>query len=171
MDDEKPSESSEPISPERPRRQLQLLGHQYSGPLPPPEMLQGFEQVLPGAAERIFSMVEQEQKHVHALQERSLAIDEQNVRGAYRLASRGQILGFVVVFASLLIGALLLYLGKDISGLATILTSLGIVLALFLGYRRQLQHEKPTKPSPDKESPSEEAPRLEQSREQGGLPP
>ncbi len=35
----------------------------YSGPLPPPGVLEGFERVLPGAAERIFSMVEKQLDH------------------------------------------------------------------------------------------------------------
>ena len=35
----------------------------YSGPLPPPGVLQEFERVLPGAAERIFVMAEKQLEH------------------------------------------------------------------------------------------------------------
>lgn len=35
----------------------------YSGPLPPPSVLEGFERILPGAAERIFAMVEKQVDH------------------------------------------------------------------------------------------------------------
>lgn len=33
----------------------------FSGPLPPPEVIRGYDQILPGGAERIFSMAEREQ--------------------------------------------------------------------------------------------------------------
>ncbi len=37
----------------------------YQGPLPSPEILQGFDNVLPGAAERILKMAENEQLNRH----------------------------------------------------------------------------------------------------------
>jgi uncharacterized membrane protein len=36
---------------------------QWSGPLPPPEALQKFEQIITGSADRILQMAELEQKH------------------------------------------------------------------------------------------------------------
>lgn len=36
-----------------------------SGPLPPPQMIAAYEDVLPGSAERILSMAEQAQKQRH----------------------------------------------------------------------------------------------------------
>ena len=35
----------------------------HMGPLPPPEMLDGYERTLPGTAERILSMAEKQQDH------------------------------------------------------------------------------------------------------------
>lgn len=61
--------------PQRPQAAIQQVSitatAQYSGALPPPEMLKGFEAVLPGSAERILKMAELEQTHRHA--EESLA--------------------------------------------------------------------------------------------------
>lgn len=37
--------------------------HQWSGPLPPPAALEHFNQIIPNGAERIMTMVEQEQAH------------------------------------------------------------------------------------------------------------
>ena len=37
----------------------------FSGPLPPPEDLERYDKVIPGAAERIISMAEEEMKHRH----------------------------------------------------------------------------------------------------------
>jgi Predicted membrane protein len=38
---------------------------EHSGPLPPPEMLREYEKIVPNAAERFLSLVENEQKHRH----------------------------------------------------------------------------------------------------------
>ena len=35
----------------------------FSGPLPPPGVLEGYEKVLPGSAERIFTMAEKQLEH------------------------------------------------------------------------------------------------------------
>lgn len=39
--------------------------HSFSGPLPRPEDLAKYEQIVPGAAERIIKMAEDEMKHRH----------------------------------------------------------------------------------------------------------
>lgn len=44
----------------------------YSGPLPDPATLKGFEEVLPGAADRIIRMAEEESKHRHTISSRDL---------------------------------------------------------------------------------------------------
>ena len=36
---------------------------QYSGPIPPPEIFRGYEEVLPGSAERILKMTERQLEH------------------------------------------------------------------------------------------------------------
>ena len=46
----------------------------YQGPLPSPEILHGFENVLPGAAERVFKMVENEQAERHKNQRKIITI-------------------------------------------------------------------------------------------------
>jgi len=55
-----------PNSADPPRRNLMVLeARAHSGPLPDPRTIQEYENVLPGAAERIVSMGEREQKHRH----------------------------------------------------------------------------------------------------------
>ena len=41
----------------------QVTAQQFSGPVPHPEILRGYDQILPGAAERILRMAELDQKH------------------------------------------------------------------------------------------------------------
>ena len=39
------------------------VAHSFEGPLPPPDILAGYESVLPGSAERILQLAEQESAH------------------------------------------------------------------------------------------------------------
>ena len=66
----------------------------YSGPLPPPEALERYNQILPGAAERIIAMAESQHAHRQGLEKHVI---ESNV-SAQRL---GTILGFVVAMTAI----------------------------------------------------------------------
>lgn len=45
----------------------------YSGPLPPAEQLRQYEEICPGAADRILSMAENENRHRHQKENRALS--------------------------------------------------------------------------------------------------
>lgn len=44
----------------------------YEGPFPPPALLRQFENILPGAAERIFQFSEREQRHRHEMESKQV---------------------------------------------------------------------------------------------------
>ena len=77
--------STKPSAPAQ--RQQAQAGPQVkagvSGPLPPPDELEKYERVSPGAAKRIFAMAERESSHRREL-EKSLVDNE------YKQASKGQ---------------------------------------------------------------------------------
>jgi uncharacterized membrane protein len=52
-----------------------VIQSSYRGPLPPPEHLEGYEKILPGAADRILSMAEKEQSHRHRWEREHLIWD------------------------------------------------------------------------------------------------
>lgn len=56
-------------------RQLFLAFARYQGPLPPPQMFRDYEDVLPGAADRIIAMTEKEQSHRHRWEADALRAD------------------------------------------------------------------------------------------------
>ena len=74
------------------------VSSQWSGPLPPPESLNRFNQVIPNGAERIFKMAEAEQAH-------RVAYETEALRATVVEAKRGQILGatisIIAVFGAL----------------------------------------------------------------------
>lgn len=83
---------------------------QHSGPIPSPDVLAKYEQMLPGTAERIIRMAETQQSHNHTLERRQLEADIQHrneMLAAQKTAinsttlsdALGQILGFALAAA------------------------------------------------------------------------
>ena len=50
------------------------MREQWAGPLPPPQVLAGFNEIVPGAAERILAEFEQEAAHRRQLENRQASI-------------------------------------------------------------------------------------------------
>ena len=68
----------------------------FSSPIPPPEILKGYNEIIPDGADRILKMVERQSEHRISL-ENNVIIRQQKQSGA------GQIMGFVL--SLVLIGA------------------------------------------------------------------
>lgn len=49
-----------------------IRGEMYSGPIPPPEALARYEEIQPGAADRIIKMAEKQQEHRMSLRQKPL---------------------------------------------------------------------------------------------------
>jgi len=67
----------------------------FSGPLPPPEVLREYGDVVPGLAEKIVEMAGKEQEHRHKLEDKDLTLDRQE-------AMRGQYLGAATMLSFVL---------------------------------------------------------------------
>jgi uncharacterized membrane protein len=118
---------------------VQLQRH-FAGPLPDPDMLAGYERVLPGAAERIFAMAERQAEHRQAL-ERTVVV------GGHRRAWAGLIAGAVVALAFLVASYRLIQDGHALAG--TILGTVdltALVTVFVLGRASQRSSEDETKP-------------------------
>ena len=105
--------------------QRQIVGQTFSGPMPPPSILQGYELILPGAAERILAIVESDTKHEQNIEFAALRAAESQVK-------RGQIFSFclvIIAFASCL-GAL--FLGSEVVASVIAGTTIGAVATAFV---------------------------------------
>lgn len=82
----------------------------HMGPIPAPEVLAGYEQILPGAAERILAMAERQQENRLSLESQQLQADIDHRDEMARIQRRvhtgafisdyiGQALGFIVAMA------------------------------------------------------------------------
>ncbi|MGK7344338.1 MAG: DUF2335 domain-containing protein [Candidatus Nitrospinota bacterium M3_3B_026] len=105
-----------------------LAEQRFSGPLPHPEVLQNYENVLPGLAERIVAMAEAEQKSRHTEETEAL-------RGQLKYASRGQWFGFGISMAGLVVSGVVIFAGYP-WGAVISLTALTNLAGIFVGRHR-----------------------------------
>jgi len=113
----------------------------FSGPLPHPEILAQYNQLLPNAAERIISMAERQQEHRQGLEAcvvRANTFDQ-------RL---GLVLGFIVMMFVAGSGVLCVYIGKNTAGLSALLASVGGPVAAFIYGRKKQSDERKDKNLP-----------------------
>ena len=116
-----------------------IVTHAYfRGPLPPPSVLEHFERVLPGAADRIFTMAEEQLRTRPRLEAQALV-------GGLRAEATGQWLAAVIVLVGMGFGTWLGLSGHDTAGLVTMLTPLGVVAAAFLQMRQVQARERELK--------------------------
>ena len=107
---------------DRERGEVQRIEAHYSGPLPPAGQLQQYDQVVPGAAERLIAMVEEEQRHRHSVEREAVDIERERL---VSIPKRGQSLA---VFLALVLLGCAVYLfaqGSRVGG--------GAVLAVLTG--------------------------------------
>ncbi len=115
----------------------QVLGQIYQGPIPTPDVLKKYNVLLPGAADRILSMAEQEAAHRHKMEERALEIEFEDLKARARDSRWGQIFGFLIGFFTVVAGTYTVTLGYQWPG-GFIGTSgvLGLVSVFVIGRKR-----------------------------------
>ena len=96
---------------------------------PAAETISTYEEVLPGAADRILSMLEHQADHRMSM-ERTL------VEGAARTERLGQLMGLVIVLVVFLVGAGLIVNGHEIPGTLLAIADLAVLVAVYLGRQR-----------------------------------
>ena len=107
---------------------------QFSGPLPPPEILAKYNEAIPNGAERIMAMAENQSQHRQGL-------EKQVVSANIRAQRFGSILGFLVCLAAIGSGTFLIYEGKSTEGLVPIIGALGSLLGVFIWGRIEQKKE------------------------------
>lgn len=97
----------------------------HQGPLPTPEMLREYEEVLPGLAERIVRLPEKEQEHRHDFSDIWL-------RREARLRDRGQIFGMIALVIILAFCAYLAWIGEPKMGAGVAIALVAAVVGIFV---------------------------------------
>ncbi len=116
----------------------QVLGQIYQGPIPSPDVLKQYNVLLPGAADRILSMAEQEAAHRHKMEERALEVEAEDLKARARDSRWGQVFGFLIGVITVTAGVYTATKGFQWSG-SFIGTSgvIGLVSVFVIGRKRQ----------------------------------
>jgi len=125
--------------PENKRKIIEtvIMESRFSGPIPPPEILAGYKEILPDAPERILTMAEKEQSHRHS-------INNKSIDSFIEQTGRGQWLGFGL---AVMFGVICLVLGlHGIVWLAGILGTTTVVglTTIFVLNKRPSKTDKDT---------------------------
>ena len=105
----------------------------FSGPMPPPSVLEGYEHLVKGAAERILIMAESDAKHQQEIEFAALRAMEAEVK-------RGQFFGFVIGLTALGASMLALAMGSPaVAGVIGGTTVIGLVSVFIVG--RVVKHD------------------------------
>jgi uncharacterized membrane protein len=129
----------------RRRRQMaqaapnQIAFHQqqisFSGPLPPPNILARYNEVVPDAAERILRMAENQATHRQAIERK---VVEGNVTAQALGVKLGAILAGLVIVG----GSTVSIMGRDIRGFGGALLAGGFLVANSIYQRRRQEKER-----------------------------
>lgn len=122
---------------------IQLTKEQrWTGPLPSPDDLRKFDQLIPGSAERIIALAEGEALHRRELEKKVLdseITDRSTVRGYF---SRGQLMGFMLAVLFLIATVWIILAGYSISGTIIGSTTLVSLVVIFVLARDPRQTKK-----------------------------
>ncbi|MEW5775103.1 MAG: DUF2335 domain-containing protein [Thermodesulfobacteriota bacterium] len=139
-----------PVEPERvveelkslPPKVQQTIFAQFIGPLPPPEVFAGYDNVLPGAAERILKMAEDEANHRRAQEGRIVASSCQDGR-------LGLWMGFVIGMLGISGSCVVAIIGNALAGSVLGIASIAALAGVFVYGSRQRGPQLP--PASDSE--------------------
>jgi uncharacterized membrane protein len=97
----------------------------HSGPLPHPDTLRAYGEVIPNGAERIMGLVERESQHRHAQDARWVSCETRRI-------TRGQWMAFVLTLCLTAAGLYLGATGHDWLAAGLFTTTIGAVVTLFV---------------------------------------
>jgi uncharacterized membrane protein len=113
------------------------------GPLPPPELLRGYEQICPGGADRIIKMAEVEGDHRRRMEKTALDAQIESMRRGYSEARLGQIFAFAIATIFLAGGSYVAVQGQPLTGsLFGSVGLVGIVSAFIWGRAKEQKPEE-----------------------------
>lgn len=116
------------------RTSLQISGQLFKGPLPHPEILEKYEKILKGSADRIIKMAENQSKHRQVIEKKVISSDITNEK-------TGMVFAFLTTLILVLTGGYLIYSNKQVVGFLTLLGTLGIQTYNFYSQKKSQKEE------------------------------
>ncbi len=114
----------------------------YSGPVPPPEIMEKLESLLPGAADRVLAMAEKDQQSLHKMRDQAHSFAIQKIKNTHFERILSLWMAFVISLSFAALGTFLIFTGHEFAGGTLIgATMIGIVTS-FLGKQIKKSPEK-----------------------------
>lgn len=130
------------LSGEVSNQEMLIEASAWAGPLPEPDILRRYDEILPGAAERILKMAENQQRHHHDQENRQLEMYFMALQSDSKRSNRGLWAGFAITLAGLGGGMFLVYAGHDWAGAAIAGLNLVSLAAVFVYGTRSRRAER-----------------------------
>jgi uncharacterized membrane protein len=113
-----------------------LIGVFYRGPLPPPEMLWGYEKIVPGAAKRILTQFERQSEHRREIERKMVSNIARREMGSILVAA-------LLIVAVTFLGYHMVSQGQSLYALGTVAASVsGVLIAFFTGKKANLREKE-----------------------------
>ena len=113
----------------------QLLAAHYSAPFPPASELEHYESIYSGFTEKLMERYIKQSEH-------RMTLENKVVDSGIKNSARGQVFAFILSIITIGIGAFLLFLNKDIYGIATIIGALATLLGVFIYGNKSKKDER-----------------------------
>ncbi len=124
-------------------RKQQLVAANFQGPIPPPSILEGYENIVAGSAERIITLAESETHHRHAMEKKALDAEIESMQKEADDTKRGQIFGLLIGMSAILSGTVCAVAGAQLTGVVIGGGGLGsLVSAFIIGRKKSQQSEE-----------------------------
>lgn len=107
------------------REEHRVVAAEFSGPLPLPEHLARYDEILPGSAERMLKMAESQALHRQRIESAVIDSGAQNSR-------LGLVFAFIICMTCLAISAWGMYVGNGIAGAVVGALGLGSIVGAFI---------------------------------------
>lgn len=122
-----------------------VVAASFQGPLPPPEVMERYEQIVPGAGSRIINQFEQQGTHRREME--SYALRESTSRAHW-----GLVAGFVVAMTTIIGGVVIIVTGHSAEGLAALVLGLVSLVGVFVygRYSQSRERIEKAKANPDR---------------------
>jgi uncharacterized membrane protein len=103
---------------------------EFSGPLPHPQILEYYDHISPGAADRILAMAEKQALHRQELEKAIVQSDIANEK-------RGMNYALIITIFLYGMGAILILNNKELQGLITLVSTSAFLVYTFLGQKKK----------------------------------
>lgn len=127
-------ESSRPAT----EHSITVSAVQFSGPLPPPQLLAEYERIVPGSADRLIRQMEDQASHRRS-------IEKVVVDGNVDAQRCGPIYGALIAVVLVVLAAYALYLGQAVVATAIVGGTLASIVGVFVQGSRKADTEAATK--------------------------